>query len=198
MKGNILLCMNPIGKESPLPVREEDLWPPGELLHLVGLSYLGDANRMVVTLTSQELNISSTKFSDDRLPPYHPDEREGHTFITPHLKNTKRYPTSSITRVRISHWGVSSVVKVWIRELVGREKRVLKIYFVEDLPRTIVELAKRAREQGFAEPGIKGLGNERRIFDKEVERQFMRAAPNASVVLKGHALSNEDFARLVR
>ncbi len=189
-----------VSKETDLslPVREESLWPSGELLHLVGLSYPGDSSRLVVVLTSEELKISSIKSSDDELPPYHPDDREGHTFNTPDLKDTRRYPTSSISRVRVSHWGISSVVKVWVREPAGREKRVLRIYFVEAFPRTIVELAKKAREQGFAGPGIKVLGNERRIFDKEVERQFMRAAPNASVVLKGHALSIEDFGWLVR
>lgn len=186
----------------PLPVSEEALWPPGELLHLGGYERVGwPSSYRVASLTMEELLVSVPKASEvdvDDMPLDQIDLEEGYTFEGPNLKYSLRYQTSDITRVVISHWGVTSVLEVWIRTPERGKKKVLSMSFVEDFPRSLVVLARKVREQGTANRVNWALQNERKIFDKELERQFRRAAPNASVVLKGRSISDEDFSWIVK
>lgn len=179
-------------KSSRLPVKEANLWPPGELLRLEGLKYLGQSHAEgipVAVLTQNELRIW-TAIAPSGEP------GRGYGFDMPICENITRIPTSDITRVAISHWGVTTVLRVWAR-VAGRTRRILKMYFVEDLPSSIVELVQTAFNQGVVKPGILNVTYMHRFFEWELERQFKRAAPNATVVLRGRNRSGEDFSRLV-
>lgn len=177
-----------------LPIAEEDLWPQGELLHLNGTHIVGFwkspvKHKPVVILTRDELIIALAPNKQAEA-----QTRQGYIFRAPDLKEAYRCPSMDISRILISHWGVSTALSIWIRNQDSREKKILKAVFIQ-IPSTIVTLAEEAAGQGLLKPAAL---SSRHIYDMEIERQFRLAAPNARVTLRANRISDDVWNRLVR
>ena len=199
-----------------LPVREDDLWPPGHLLQLLGIRILGfkggsvkGAAAFLIILTRDEMIVkgyrgSTLDIGSDETTSLYKDGieffQEGSDYILRKHMGEFRCRTSDISRVLLGKFGAGTKLVAWVNDADGRERKVLEVILPTFLPKTIMMVANRAADEGLLDRSrVHGYNwHAWPLFRKEVERRLRQALPGATVEIRGRVLDDAIFMKLVR
>lgn len=212
--------MRTMASESPhtsslfLPVREDSLWLPGELAQIIGTRLVGfkggnvtGASSFVITLTKDELLVRGAKsiaFSEDDITANCKDGLEfykpGYDYLVQDFVGHFRCATNSITKIVLGKFGAGTTLAIWIGDGDQRDKKIIGVVVCEFLPKTIMNLANKAADEGFIQRSrTRGYNwHAWPLYRRELERRLRQAAPSATIIVKGRLMDEETFRRLVR
>ncbi len=208
--------MNLDSKTIQLPIKEDDLWPPGQLLQLIGYRPLGfkggsirHAGAFVITLTKSELLVLGGKYLTWGEELQTGDYKNGLDFYEPGKPGWDfdgkigefRCRVTDISKVVLGRFGRGTTLKIWTRDANGQERQSVGMILITlPLPKTFMSVANKAADEGLLKRRW-GLGYNWHVlpfFRWEVGRRFKQALPGADVQVKGRIVDESVFMKIVR